>query len=195
MPRPAVKVCGVNDPAFAVRAAELGADYIGLIFAEGSPRRVTMDAAKGILAALARRPGAGAKPVGVFTGGSVQEIASVADRLGLRIVQLHRRACEQDVAALHARGLEVWTLAGGAPGDALLFDSSHGDGETVLRRGAWRTVLAGGIATGNLEGALESGADVIDVSGSLESSPGKKSIPLLEAFFTAFSDALARHLS
>ncbi len=184
MRRPAVKICGVNDSAFAVRAAELGADYIGLIFAERSPRRVSPDAAGTILAALATLPPPRPQPVGVFTTGTPGEIASVANDLGLRIVQLHRRASEADVADLRGRGFEVWTLAGGAPGDAFLFDSSHGDGETTLRRGPWRTVLAGGIGVSNLDAALSSGADVIDVSGSLESSPGRKSITMLESFFT-----------
>ncbi len=184
MRRPAVKICGVNDAAFAIRAAELGADYIGLIFAEGSPRQVSPDAARTILASLLALPPPRPQPVGVFTAGTPNEIASIANDLRLRIVQLHRRASKADVDDLRRRGFEVWTLAGGASGDALLFDSSHGDGETTLRRGPWRTVLAGGIGVSNLDAALSSGADVIDVSGSLESSPGTKSITKLESFFT-----------
>ena len=40
------------------------------------------------------------------------------------------------------------------------------------------------ISADNLRDALASGADVIDVSGSLESSRGVKSIPRLEAFWS-----------
>ena len=36
---PALKICGVNDGAFAVEAARCGADFLGFIFAEASPRR------------------------------------------------------------------------------------------------------------------------------------------------------------
>ena len=86
---------------------------------------------------------------------------------------------------LKALGYEVWTLAGGAEGDALLFDSSHGDGERTLRKGPFKSVQAGGISAANIGAALESGADVIDVSGSLESSRGVKSIERLMEFFDA----------
>ena len=176
-----IKVCGVNDAAFARAAERLGADYLGLIFAAESPRQVTPAAARAILAGLAGR----AAPVGVFTSTDVREIAALAGELGLGVVQLHRRASAADVAYLKARGLEVWALAGGAAADALVFDSSHGDGARELCRGPWRAVLAGGIAAGNVRAALASGADVVDVSGSLESAPGVKSIPRLEAFMAA----------
>lgn len=182
MPFPAIKICGVNEAAFARRAEELGADYLGLIFAEGSPRRVSVAVAQTITAGLAGR----ARTVGVFTTSSPDEIATVAGQVGFRIVQLHRRASDGDVAALQARGFEVWTLAGGAErAEALLFDSSHGDGETRLRRGPWKTILAGGVSVETLPAAVASGADVIDVSGSLESTKGVKSIPRLEEFWAA----------
>lgn len=183
--RPQVKICGVNDAAFAAAAERLGADYIGLIFAAGSPRRITVEQAKGIVAGLCGR----ARVVGVFTDASAAECRTVAGEVGFRIVQLHRRATADDVEALHAAGLEVWTLAGGTPGDAVLFDRSHGDGEADLRLGgAARTVLAGGISAANVAAALRSGADVVDVSGSLETAPGRKSIAKL----TAFMERVAR---
>lgn len=184
MPSPKVKVCGVNEASFARRAEELGADFLGLIFAEGSPRCVTVSQAQAIVAGLRGT----ARTVGVFTTSTPDEVTSVAAEVGFRIVQLHRRASDADIAALKARGFEVWTLAGGSEtADALLFDSSHGDGETALRKGPWRTVLAGGISADNVREALSSGADVIDVSGSLESSRGVKSVSRLEAFWSALS--------
>ena len=42
---PRIKVCGVTDAAFAVAAARRDVDYLGLIFAEGSPRQVTPEKA------------------------------------------------------------------------------------------------------------------------------------------------------
>ena len=47
-----LKVCGVNDAAFAVEAARLGADYLGFIFEPSSPRHVTVEQAAEIAAAL-----------------------------------------------------------------------------------------------------------------------------------------------
>ena len=185
MDRVRIKVCGVNDAAFAQAAERLGADYLGLIFAAGSPRRVTPAQAREILAGLAGT----AEPVGVFTTAPVAEIAALGRDLGLRTIQLHRRATADDVAYLKARGFTVWALAGGAAADALLFDSSHGDGETALRKGPWRTVLAGGVSAANVRAACASGADVVDVSGSLESAKGVKSVAKLEAFMSAANAA------
>lgn len=179
--KPEIKICGVTDADFAVEAERLGADYLGFIFAEGSPRRVTA----GFVTATRRRLRGTARCVGVFTDDTVPEIVAKAVECGLHIVQLHRRATAMEVSKLRSAGFEVWTLAGGSEGDALLFDSSHGDGETALRKGPFKSVLAGGISAANVGAALECGADVIDASGSLESSRGVKSIALLREFFDA----------
>lgn len=178
--RPQVKICGINDAAFAVAAERLGADYLGLIFAAGSPRRITPEQARDIVRGLSGRAGV----VGVFTDASAAECRAIAAEVGFRIVQLHRRATAEDVGCLRAAGLKVWTLAGGTPGDAVLFDRSHGDGETALRTGnpSYRTVLAGGISAANVAEAFRSGADVIDASGSLETYPGRKSLVRLGEF-------------
>ena len=159
--KPEVKVCGVRDAAFAVAAA-LGAE---------SRRRIRL--------------------VGVFVHGTPGEIAAAMRRAGLDVVQLHRRASAADVAAIKAAGYEVWTLAGGAEGDGVLFDSSHGDGERELRRGAYRTILAGGVSAGNVAMAVATGPDVLDVNSSLETAPGVKSAARLEDFMRAFAAAVA----
>ena len=182
MKPPRLKVCGVRDAVFAAAAASLGADYLGFIFAEESPRRVTPEDAAAVSASL----GTGVRRVGVFVRETPEEAVEVMRRARLDIVQLHRRASSADVAALHGAGYEVWTLAGGAPGDAVLFDSSHGDGETELRRGPWRTVFAGGVSAENIGDVLALGPDVVDVSGSLEIEPGRKDVALLEKFVDAF---------
>ena len=175
---PRLKICGVRTPEFAERAVSLGADYIGLIFAPESPRCVTVAAAKSVVEAVAGR----AKCVGVFSRADVAKAAEIAREAGLDALQLHWKADADEVAAAKAAGFEVWTLAGGADADAMLFDSSHGDGERELRRGPWLSVLAGGIGEANLSSALAMRPDVIDVSGSLEEERGVKSVRLLESF-------------
>lgn len=174
-----IKICGVRTAAFAREAERLGAAYLGLIFAAESPRAVTERAAGTIIASLSGR----ACPVAVFTDTPVVEIADVCRRLRVGAVQLHRRARSDEVSYLLKAGLKVWTLAGGAVGDAVIFDSSHGDGESKLVFGPYRTVLAGGISSANIGDALAKGADVIDVSGSLETTPGRKSVKKLREFF------------
>ena len=138
-------------------------------------------------APLPRELQLGEKPrlVGVFVRQTPSEILDIMDRAGLDIVQLHRRATPEDVAALRASGREIWTLAGGAPGDGVLFDSSHGDGDSAFRKGAYKSILAGRLSADNAAEAIATGADVLDFNSSLETSPGCKSVHLLHGLISS----------
>lgn len=173
-----LKICGVNDRSFAERAAELGVDYLGFIFHDASPRAVTPEAARDIAAGLPVRK------VGVFVRQSAEEIVRIMRLAALDIVQLHRRASAQDVERLRREGFEVWTLAGGSAGDGVLFDSSHGDGDTLFRPGNYVSILAGKIGLDNLDAAKALDPDILDVNSSLETSPGVKSRQKLEEFLS-----------
>ena len=124
--------------------------------------------------------------VGVFVRETPAEIIATMRRVGLDVVQLHRRATGEDVAALKAAGYEVWTLAGGAEGDGVLFDSSHGDGDTAFRNGNYKSIIAGRIGVENVANALALKPDIIDVNSSIETQPGVKSTILLAAFLAEF---------
>ena len=191
-----IKVCGVNDAAIAMRAETLGADYLGFIFAEGSPRRVSPMQAAEIASALSGR----ARRVGVFTTTPGEGILAIARLVPLDVVQLHStRYGPEDVRMLNAAGLEVWTLDGGETrGDAVVLDGvAHGQSGgtgmladwgrvTELKADGARVVLAGGISAENVRAAVETGCDVIDVNSSLEIAPGVKSATLVESLFSAF---------
>ncbi len=195
---PQLKICGITDAAFAVEAAKRGIDYLGLIFAAGSPRRVTPEEAREI-AAAARGP----RFVGVFVEQSVEEIAHIAETVPLDVIQLHGDYGAEEVAALKGKGYEVWRLCSDRDGaaarerdapDAVLLDGrdgarSGGTGKLAdwsrvaeLKRAGCRVVLAGGISAANIAAAVATGADILDVNSSLETSPGKKSIRLLGEF-------------
>lgn len=174
--RPEIKVCGVRDLGFAAFADGLGVDYLGFIFEPSSPRAVTVEQAARVASAIR------AKKVGVFVRQTAGEIVDVMRRARLDVAQVHRRASEGDVEEIRKAGFEVWTLAGGAPGDGVLFDSSHGDGDSAFERGPFKTILAGGIGESNVGEALALSPDVIDVNSSLETSPGVKSAGLLARF-------------
>ena len=184
-----VKVCGINDAAFAAEAARRGVDYLGFIFEPSSPRYVTVEQAAAIAAALGDSSRRRVRLVGVFVHGTPDEIAAVMRRAGLDVVQLHRRASVEDVAALKAAGFEVWTLAGGAEGDGVLFDSSHGDGETAFRKGGYKSILAGRVGAGNVAAAVRLEPDVLDVNSSLETKPGVKDAGLLADFLCALESS------
>ena len=179
-----IKVCGTNDAVFAAEAVRLGVDYLGFIFEPSSPRYVTVEKATEIVSSLGTSLRRRVRLVGVFVRETSTEIAETMRRAGLDVVQLHRRATEEDVAALKAAGYEVWTLAGGAEGDGVLFDSSHGDGDTAFRKGNYKAIIAGRIGVENVADALALKPDIIDVNSSLETAPGVKSTILLSAFLS-----------
>jgi len=189
---PQLKVCGITDAAFAVYAARRGVDYLGFVFADGSPRLVSPERAREIADGVRLRDGRGLPPrlVGVFTTQDAREIADVASAVGLDVVQLHGAYSDDDVAALKTEGYEVWRLFAGSPAceDAVLLDGRRGNTSgkadwslvAPLRSAGRRVVLAGGIGPSNVADAVRTGADVIDVSGSLETSPGVKSSGILD---------------
>lgn len=190
---PEVKICGINDVHVALRAEELGADYLGFIFAEGSPRRVEPEQAAAIAAALSGKAGL----VGVFTESPISEIVRIAKCVPMRVVQLHSMSYGADeIDALRSSGIEVWRLDGGGGNpDAVVLDGRAGaqcggTGRTAdwqraaaLSASGVRVVLAGGISAENASAAAKTGCAVLDVNSSLEVRPGVKSIAQLEAFF------------
>ena len=193
---PRLKVCGITDAAFAAEAARRGVDYLGLIFAAGSPRRVTPEQAREIVAAAR-----GVRFVGVFVEQDVAEIERIAKFVPISVIQLHGDYGAEDVAALKAAGYEVWQLCGqdscATVADAVLLDGRKGTqrGGTgmradwsqvaALKRAGRRVILAGGISAANVVAAAATGADVLDANSALETSPGRKSVRLLDEFLAS----------
>ena len=200
-----LKTCGITDEAFARAAAAAGVDYLGFIFASGSPRAVTPERATEIIAAMRRD--AAPRMVGVFTLRPVADVLRVVDEVGFDVVQLHGRFTPEDVAAVKASGREVWLLDdGGDPGataaDGILIDGVKGDqvggtGERsdwsrvpVVQSAGKKAILAGGLSAENIAAARATGADVLDVNSSLETAPGVKSIGLLASLIGKLSEVM-----
>lgn len=120
-----VKICGVRTAGDARVAAEAGADFIGLVFTH-SPRRVTVETARSIVASFGERPGAeppsDAPPherlaamlatrrplfVGVFGDEPAGEIARTAQVTGIDVVQLSGREAATQATALAGHPLIV----------------------------------------------------------------------------------------
>lgn len=201
----------MTDAAFAVEAARRGVDYLGLIFAVGSPRRVTVEQARQIVAAVRGEALAGRGDldapqfVGVFVNHSAEEIFKIATSLALDVIQLHGNYGAEAVAALKAAGYELWQLydpsreprSCSAVADAVLLDGRKGTqcGGTgvradwsqvaALKRTGRRVVLAGGLSAANIAEAASTGADILDVNSALETSPGQKSVRLLDEFLAS----------
>lgn len=94
--RTRIKICGVCRPEDAAVAARAGADAIGLIFHPPSPRNISLDRARGILAALPPF----VTPVGLFVDATPETVIQTARELGLRHVQLHGNEPPEDVKAV-----------------------------------------------------------------------------------------------
>ena len=80
-----VKVCGITNAEDAMRAVDAGADALGFIFVEGTPRFVTPEQ----VAPIVRRLPPFVTPVGVFWDHPAGHIKAVAEACGLRALQFH----------------------------------------------------------------------------------------------------------
>ena len=193
-----VKICGVTDPANALAAVELGADYLGLNFYPGSPRFVDAGRALEIARAVAGR----VPLVGVFVNAPGGQIEEIAGRVGLDLVQLSGDEGPEAVAPFAGRALKAFRT-GALPdreeiasyGDlwGVLIDAPHGSlyGGTGA---AWdygsasgfsgRLFLAGGLGPDNVRRAVETARPWgVDVCSRVESAPGVKDLELLRRLF------------
>ena len=196
-----IKICGVTRVEDALAAAHLGADAVGLVFAE-SPRRVTVDQAAEIVRSLPSF----VCPVGVFVDARCEEVLETARAVGLHCVQLAGSEAPgylEGLAGLSViKVIHVGTAQDvGAAGDyqdaAILLDTvsrgaAGGTGESfpweyALDLAAARPViLAGGLGPGNVTEAVSKVRPwAVDVSSGVEASPGVKDSEKMREFVAA----------
>ncbi len=80
-----VKICGMTNLEDALTAVEAGADAVGFVFYEKSPRNISVEAAREIVEKLPE----GVEKIGVFVNENEDSICAVADEAGLTAVQMH----------------------------------------------------------------------------------------------------------
>src|SRR5436190_17476799 len=85
-----IKICRITTPADAELACRLGADAIGLNFYPPSPRCLSEERARTIVSVLAPF----VEPVGLWVNEPFTAIRAIAQRLGLRTLQLHGDALD-----------------------------------------------------------------------------------------------------
>jgi phosphoribosylanthranilate isomerase len=89
-----VKICGITNPTDARDAVEAGADALGFIFVENTPRFVT----PAEVAPIVRTLPPFVTPVGVFWDHPAGHVKAVAEACGLRALQLHGDESPEDLA-------------------------------------------------------------------------------------------------
>jgi phosphoribosylanthranilate isomerase len=89
-----VKICGITNVEDALLAVEAGADALGFIFVERTPRYVTAETA----AAIIRRLPPFVTPVGVFWDHSRAHVKAIAETCGLGALQFHGDEKVEDLA-------------------------------------------------------------------------------------------------
>lgn len=80
-----VKICGITNVDDAHAAQLAGADFVGLVFVEHSPRKVTLDRAHEIVQALRHQT----PVVGVFKNSSIALVNKIGSDLELDLIQYH----------------------------------------------------------------------------------------------------------
>jgi len=196
-----VKICGITSLDDALHACSCGADALGFVFYDKSPRCVTPEAARVIINALPPF----VSTVGLFVNEKPQTIRAIAEQCGLDVIQLHGdegpAACDyaphRTVKALRVK--DAASLEGHTAyrTNALLLDAWSkkaygGTGETfnwalaatVARQRP--VILAGGLTPENVGAAISAVRPyAVDVSSGVESAPGVKDRQKLAAFIAA----------
>jgi phosphoribosylanthranilate isomerase len=197
-----VKICGITHVADGLAAAEAGADMVGLMFYDKSPRHITMPTAKEI----AQRLPSFVVKVGVFVNPAEDLVLRGIGECGLSLLQFHgdeppefctkfgvmslkgfRVRDAASLQALAAYDTDAWLL------DAYSADKLGGTGATFnwelaleAKKSGKPIFLAGGLTPENVAEAVRRVQPFgVDVSSGVESAPGKKDPAKVKAFIAA----------
>ena len=186
-----VKICGITNVADAQVAVEAGADALGFVFYDRSPRVITTAAAAGISRAIPPFT----LRVGVFANPSEELVRRAIGECGLGLLQFHGdeppEFCGQfglmNMKAFRVRDAESLNDLSKYQTDAWLLDAYSpdalgGTGEkfnwnlAVEAQKIGKPIfLAGGLTAENVADAIRQVRPFgVDVSSGVEGSPGKK---------------------
>ena len=208
-----VKICGIRSSETLDAALAAGADYVGLVFFPPSPRYLTpaeatslakaargrtlsvalvVDADDALLDSIVRDVAPDLLQLhGMETPDRVQAIArryslplikaiSVASVADAERAALYRPHCR--LILFDAKPSPAWGDGPLPGGNGIAFDWRHL--ETVKHEHPF--MLSGGLTPANVAAAVDlTGADIVDVSSGVETTPGVKSPDLIRDFIQA----------
>lgn len=212
-----VKICGTTNLDDALVAVEAGADAVGFVFYEKSPRNVSVRTAREIIRELPTTM----EKVGVFVNRAEDFIDSVVEDTAITAVQMHGDHEDPHVADLivkRRRGIKIlpaismkrskpegWAMMwdsqsvyaflldsganGKHGGTGERFDWNRSSNSVDAIRSIRKFVAAGGLSPSNVSDAMAALKPWgVDVVSGVESSPGKKDPEKVRAFVRAVRD-------
>jgi phosphoribosylanthranilate isomerase len=209
-----VKICGITNLEDALMAVDAGADALGFVFHDKSPRKADVETARDIVAKLPED----VEKVGVFVNERENKIGETVDRAGLTVAQMHgddedphvadllvsRRPRLKILAGISMRHLnpEGWAMMWkpdvvhaylvdsgtssklGGTGEVFDWKASRPRIEVIKRLG--KVAIAGGLTSTNVGEAVALFRPFgVDVSSGVEARPGKKDRDKVRAFIEA----------
>ncbi|KGQ34801.1 indole-3-glycerol phosphate synthase [Gallibacterium genomosp. 2] len=196
------KVCGLTRPQDAKQAYQEGALYGGLIFAEHSPRCVSLRQAQEISTA------APLHYVGVFQNQEIDLIVKLSQQLSLFAVQLHGHEDSSFIQQLRQQlppKCQIWkAISVDVENSYFQFNPDENidryvfDAQLKLQKGGtgkifdwtllpsqWKQkiMLAGGLNSDNVDAAMSQSCLGLDINSGVESKPGIKDAAKLHTIF------------
>ena len=186
------KICGITSYKDAMIAIDAGADALGFVFYEKSPRFVSVEQAKEIISKLPPF----VEKVALFVNESSQRIDSICSETGSTLAQLHFEASDilcntlktPYIKVIRAKSIEdirnradEYTIV-----DAYC-EAYGGEGKRINIE--WfedincsKIILAGGLDASNVTSLKKYGFYGVDVSSGVEISHGKKDAQKVQEF-------------
>ena len=199
-----VKICGITSYKDARVAVDAGADALGFVFFDKSPRFINPVRAAGIISRLPPF----IQTVGLFVNEETAQVNWTADYCGLDVVQLHGDETPEDCLEVKRRVIKAFRIqkiisiaplekyqdyqVSGYLLDAWSPDAYGGTGRTFnweLAQAAKQygpVILAGGLNPENVAEAIRVVKPYgVDVSSGVEAAPGKKDAEMVREFIRA----------
>jgi len=190
-----VKICGITSIEDAQASIKAGADALGFVFYENSPRYISATDAKAIISQLPPF----IEKVGLFVNADAPSINAIAKASGITLIQLHFDVTDELCMALELPYVKVVRTQ--SPDDIKKDENSYrlvdayceaygGMGKRLNLD--WfkdvdcsKIILAGGLDASNVKECLPYGFYALDVSSGVEASKGVKDSKKVSDFINA----------
>ncbi len=179
-----VKICGITNLQDALDAIDAGADALGFVFYDKSPRYINPIEAKKIIEQLPPF----VQPVGLFVNMYAAQVDFICKLSGVDIAQIHFECDEKFYNSLQTKHIKV--VRAKSASDLLLYkdqyrivdafvESYGGEGKRINLE--WfknidcsKIILAGGLTASNLKEIRDYNFYSVDVSSGVEKNKGIK---------------------